>query len=111
MDVVCDHALRQCEPEPEPVGVYIFTDQADLMLFALQFRGKLKMFDNAALVFPTDRDEVDAFIVDYDIYKRVQCVDLTGVWFWDSEDEITFTEQIEARTLSGSLTPSDPLPL
>ena len=80
MDVVCNHALRHSEPGPEPVGRYIFSNQKDLVLFALEFRGRLRMADNAALVYPAER----AFIVDYDICERVQCFDLCGMWLWDT---------------------------
>jgi hypothetical protein len=43
-----------------------------------------------ALVFPTERDEVDAFIVDHHMYDGIECADLCGVWFWDTEDAETF---------------------
>jgi hypothetical protein len=94
MDVVHRRRLMQCEPVWESLTAVAFSDQKDLVLFALEFRAEAFIEDSLAVLHPMHKVAVMDFIHDYGMADRVDCMDVLGVWFSSTDDETTFNEEL-----------------
>lgn len=94
MDIVCDRALRHCEPLPEPFHGFRFSDERDLAYVATAVAGDVEFYDNVIIGTPRQRALIEEFIEVISAESRVKRVDLLGVWFWADEDEAIFDEEL-----------------
>src|SRR4051794_39370746 len=94
MEAVCNRALLHCEPAPEPFYVYVFETDADMTLFALEFAGEMPLVENLAVVTLEQRAAADTFLAEYGLIDRVTCYERLAVRFWDTDDELTFRDEI-----------------
>jgi hypothetical protein len=93
-NIIWRRRLRHCEPLGRPLVELSFSDEKDLVLFALAFQGKVVLDGSSALLTVEHQAAVTEFIREYQITERINRTDLIGVWFWSDEDEAAFNEEV-----------------
>jgi hypothetical protein len=95
-EVVHRRRLRNCEIEPRAFIGVLFSNDRDLVTFALQFRPQA-MFDGLqAFLAPYHETAVLDLIEQCSMTHRVQCGMILGVWFWSSADEAVLNAEFGA---------------
>jgi hypothetical protein len=97
-DVIYRRCLRNCEIDPRALVGVMFSDEKDLVLFALRFRPEAMFDGSQAFLAPWYKTAVLDFIEEHAMTDRVRCADILGVWFWvgddEADDEPIFTEEL-----------------
>ena len=76
------------------MSAYQFTSRSDLTAFKLGFDGKITVLDCFALVPAHKRVEADQLVQQLNMGARVARLDLLAVYFWDTEDELAFNQEV-----------------
>ncbi|QRM28342.1 hypothetical protein [Microvirga sp. VF16] len=96
IDIICRRKLLNCEPESQPVLGLLFQDKNDLIACALVFNDSIEIDGSLAIVPAVQKVEVENLIEQLSMEGRVEWVELLGVWFWDSADELAFNQELDA---------------
>jgi len=96
VDIVCRRKLLNCEPESHPVHGLLLHDQNDLIACALVFNDDIEVEGKLVIVPSALRGKVEDLIEQMSMEGRVEWVGLLGMWFWDSDDECAFNEELDA---------------
>jgi hypothetical protein len=92
-EIIYRRCLRNCEIDAQALVGVMFSDERDLVLFALKFRPEV-MFDGShAFLAPWYKTAVLDFIEQHAMTDRVLCTDILGVRFWSSKDDAALIDQ------------------
>jgi hypothetical protein len=75
----------------------VFETDADITLFALRFAGEMPMLENLAIATLEQRAAAGAFLREQSLMDRVACYERLAVRFWDTDDELAFSDEIGTR--------------
>jgi hypothetical protein len=95
-DIICRRKLLGCEPARQPIDGLLFQDENDLIACALVFSESVEIEGNLVIVPAAQKSEVGRLIEQMSMEDRVEWVELLGMWFWDSDDERAFNEELDA---------------
>jgi hypothetical protein len=96
LDIICRRKLLGCEPAPQPVDGLLVQDENDLIACTLIFSESIEIEGNLVIMPSSLRCEVEGLVEQLSMEDRVEWVELLGVWFWDSDDERAFNEELDA---------------
>jgi hypothetical protein len=96
LDIICRRKLLNCEPECRPVQGLLLHDQSDLITCALVFNDSIEIDGNLVIMPPALRDEVVDLVEQMSMEDRVEWIELLGMRFWNSADELAFNEELDA---------------
>lgn len=96
LDIICRRKLLNCEPESQPVQGLLFHDQNDLIACALVFNDDIEI-EGKLVIMPSGlRSEIEDLVEQMSMESRVEWVGLLGMWFWNSDDEQAFNEELDS---------------
>jgi hypothetical protein len=96
LDIICRRKLLNCEPESQPIQGLLFQDENNLIACALVFNDSIEILENLAIVPAAQKSEVEDLIEQMSMDSRVEWIELLGMWFWDSDVELAFSEELDA---------------
>jgi hypothetical protein len=95
--IICRRKLPNCEPENQPVQGLLFQDQNDLIACALVFNDSIEIEGKLVIMPSSLRSKVEDLVEQMSMEDRVEWIELLGMWFWDSDDERTFNEELDVH--------------
>jgi hypothetical protein len=94
--IMCRRGLFSCEPESQPVLGLLFQDQNDLIACARVFNMGIEVEGDLVIVPAALRSKVEDLVEQLSMEGRVNWIELVGMWFWSSDDELAFNQELDA---------------
>ena len=96
IEIICRRKLQACEADSQPVYGILFQSYSDLFACALVFNDSIEIEGSLVIIPAALKSEVKDLIEQMSMEDRVEWVELLGMWFWNSDDEFAFNQELDA---------------